>query len=95
MLHQTERDTMTTTTYASDLGKCYAKAEDGFYRLYKVDGYWTIYLVSKELIWDEDYNFTQGTRLEATRGGFISHPDEFLSGVYELQCEAKALARDI
>jgi hypothetical protein len=86
---------MTTTTYATDLGKCYNKTDDGFYRLYKVDGYWTIYLVSKELIWDKDYNFTEGTRLTATYGGLISHPDEFLSGVYELQCEAKALARDI
>ena len=85
----------TNTTYTTDLGKCYKKTKDGRFHLYKVDGYWTIYLVSKELIWDADYSFTEGTRLEATFGGYISDPENFDIGCYELQCELKALAADL
>ncbi len=85
---------MSKTTYASELGKCYNKTKDGRFRLYKVEGLWAIYLVSKELIWDADYNFTEGTRLEATLGGYIADPDNFEIGVYELECELRAMATD-
>jgi hypothetical protein len=84
----------TKTTYASELGKCYNKTTDGFYRLYKADGLWAIYLVSKELIWDTDYNFTEGTRLQATLGGYIADPENFEIGVEAIKEEADALARE-
>jgi hypothetical protein len=85
---------MTTTTYAADLGKCYNKTEDGRFRLYKVDNAWTIYLVSKELIWGADHSITWGTRLEATFLGYISEPENFDIGVYEVECELRAMAAD-
>ena len=75
----------TTTTYAADLGKCYNKTEDGHYRLYNVDGFWVIYLVYKG----------DSGRLEATQGGYISDPDNFDIGVYELECEAREMMREL
>jgi hypothetical protein len=71
-------------TFASDLGKCYAKAEDGYYRLYNVDGYWTIYLVHKG----------DSGRLEAVHGGYITEPDSFEYGVDVLKEELYWLAQD-
>jgi hypothetical protein len=83
------------TTYASDLGKCYAKAEDGYYRLYKVDGLWAIYLVNKEMIWAEDFSsYTTGTRLQAVLGGYISDPENFEMGVDSIKEELHYLAQD-
>jgi hypothetical protein len=74
-----------TTTYASDLGKCYNKTEDGFFRLYKEngkpDGAWTIYLVTKG----------DSGLLEATHGGYLSDPENFEIGVFELQDELRGL----
>lgn len=84
-----------TTTYASDLGKCYNKTKDGRFRLYKVDGMWAIYLVSKEILWDKmpegATKFVYGTRLEATHGGYLSDPENFDIGVYELECELRSM----
>jgi hypothetical protein len=78
---------MTTTTYASDLGKCYNKTEDGGYRLYREDGKpngaWVIYFVYKG----------DSGRLEAYPGGYLSDPDNFDIGVYELECESRELER--
>lgn len=82
-------------TYANELGKCYNKTEDGFYRLYKVEGMWAIYLVSKEILWDkmaEDATeLVYGTRLEATLGGYISDPENFEYGVNSLKEELRYL----
>lgn len=65
---------MTTSTIkAADLGKCYAKADGGFYRLYKVDGFWTIYLVTSEGV---------------AFGGYISDKDNFEMGVDALKEES-------
>lgn len=63
----------TSTTTAAALGKCYAKTEDGFYRLYKVDGYWTIYLVTSEGV---------------AFGGYITDKENFEMGVDTLKEEA-------
>jgi hypothetical protein len=59
------------TTYASELGKCYAKR--GNLRIYRENGTGSlaVYLVTRELLWDADYNFKKGTRLEATRVGYV------------------------
>jgi hypothetical protein len=81
-----------TTTYASELGKCYNKTADGFYRLYKVDGLWAIYLVMKEFHLNEaGDDFIEGTRLTATFGGYLSDPANFEFGVSELKAEIDAL----
>jgi hypothetical protein len=72
-------------TFAAELGKCYNKTEDGFYRLYNVDGYWVIYLVLKG----------DSGRLEATQAGYISDPDNFEIGVYELECENREMMREL
>jgi hypothetical protein len=72
-------------TFAKDLGKCYDKSEDGFYRLYNVDGYWVIYLVLKG----------DSGRLEATQAGYITEPDAFDYGVYVLECEEREMMREL
>jgi hypothetical protein len=66
---------------ASDLGRCYARSESGFYRLYKVDGLWAIYLVSK----------IEGIEGDATFGGYISDPMNFEYGIEVLKENAKYL----
>lgn len=71
-------------TFATDLGKCYAKAEDGYYRLYKEGNYWTIYLVHKG----------DSGRLEAVRGGYISDPDNFEEGIDAIKEELYYLGLD-
>jgi hypothetical protein len=78
---------MTDTTYASSLGKCYAKSETGFYRLYKVDGLWTIYLVLREFSYASG-ELVEGKRLTATFGGYISDPSNFEIGVAALEAES-------
>lgn len=71
-------------TYANELGKCYAKSESGFYRLYKVDGLWSIYLVSED----------ESGRLAAAFGGYITDPENFEYGVAALREELLSLAAD-
>jgi hypothetical protein len=85
---------MSETTYASSLGTCYAKSADGSYRLYKVDGSWVIYLVSKEIFWNADYTFTTGKKLVATFGGYITSPESFDYGVDQLEEESRCLAAE-
>jgi hypothetical protein len=75
---------MLETTYASSLGTCYAKSADGSYRLYKVDGSWVIYLVSKG----------ESGRLEATFGGYITDRENFDYGVDQLEEEGRCLAAE-
>ena len=83
---------MATKVMVSELGKCYNKSADGFYRLYKTDGLWTIYLVGKEMIWNEDNSdYILGNKLEAVFGGYISEPENFEYGVDALKSEARYL----
>ena len=83
---------MNTKVMVSELGKCYNKSEDGRYRLYKTDGLWTIYLVGKEMIWNEDNSdYTLGTKLEAIFCGYISEPENFDYGVDTLKSESRYL----
>ena len=72
---------MSNITYASALGKCYAKSADGFYRLFKVEGAWTIYSVAKG----------ESGRLEAVFGGYITDPENFDYGVDLLEEELRCL----
>jgi hypothetical protein len=86
---------MSGSIKVSELGKCYAKADGGHYRLFKVDGLWAIYLVSKEMIWNEaGTDYTLGKTLEATFGGYVSDPDNFDIGVDALKEEAYYLMKD-
>jgi hypothetical protein len=80
---------MSSVVKVSELGKCYAKAEDGHYRLFKVDGLWAIYLVGPEMIWNEEgTDYILGKTLEANLGGYISDPENFEMGVDSLKEEA-------
>jgi len=87
---------MSKSTYkVSELGKCYATADGGHYRLFKVDGLWAICLVSREMIWNEDNtDYVLGKGLEAVVGGYISDPDNFEIGVDSLMEEAAYLAAE-
>ena len=77
----------------AELGVCYAQAEGGHFRLYKVDGLWAIYLVSKEWIWNEDNTgYTVGEALEGVFGGHISDPDNFEYGVEAIKEELRYLS---
>lgn len=78
---------------ASELGKCYAQTEDGFYRLYKVEGSWGIYMVTRELIWNEDGSHHYGKQLEATWAGSLSDPENFELGVDVIKEELYYLAQ--
>ena len=86
---------MRKTTYAAELGKCYAETSDGHIRAYKEGGLFRLYLVSRELIWNDDNtDFTVSNRLEAVATDIhIRDIDNFEMAVYELQCELNSLAK--
>ena len=87
---------MRKTTYAAELGKCYAETSDGHIRAYKEGGLFRLYLVSRELIWNDDNtDFTVSNRLEAVATDVhIAHIDNFDMAVYEVQCELNSLAKE-
>ena len=86
---------MIKEVYASELGKCYAKSNGGFMRLYKVDGNYSIYLVSREAFFNDDCTAVMyGKRLTASFGGHLNDPANFESGCWELQQNLAILARD-
>jgi hypothetical protein len=72
---------MEKTIYASDLGKCYAKAENGFYRLYREARGWGIGCYSLFLVTKED------GRLTATWAGYVSELENFAYAVDEVKAE--------
>lgn len=86
---------MRKATYATELGKCYAKTSDGHIRAYKDGELFRLYLVSRELIWNDDNtDFTFSNRLEAVATDIhIRDIDNFEMAVYELQCELNSLAK--
>ena len=90
----TETEEMTKATYATELGKCYAKTSDGHIRAYKDGALFRLYVVSRELIWNDDNtDFTFSNRLEAVATDIhIRDIDNFEMAVYELQCELNSLA---
>ena len=78
------------TTYAADLGKCYAKKDN--YRAYKDGGLFAIYMVGKELIWNADStDYKVGTKLEAVHVGYIRDIDNFESAVQDLKVEMHSM----
>lgn len=87
---------MRKTTYATELGKCYAKTDDGRIRAYKDGGLFRLYLVGRELIWNDDNtDFTFSNRLEAVASDIhIRNIENFDMAVYELQCELNYLAKE-
>jgi len=86
---------MTKTTYAAELGKCYAKTADGHIRAYKDGGLFRLYLVGREMIWNADITDCKiGNRLEAVATDVhIREIESFDSAVYELQCELNYLVK--
>lgn len=83
---------MTTTTYASDLGKCYAEAENGKFRAYKDGGMFRVYLCGKEMNFDANYNFIgYGKRIEASGMTYFTHLDDFLTAVEDCKDELNYL----
>jgi hypothetical protein len=67
---------MSNTTYASELGKCVAK--EGNYRAFKDGGIYALYIVGKELIWNDDItDYKVGTRLEAVKVGYFTKIENF------------------
>ena len=87
---------MRKTTYAAELGKCYAETSDGHIRAYKEGGLFRLYLVSRELIWNADNtDFTVSNRLEAVASDIhIRNIENFDMAVYELQCELNYLVKE-
>ena len=85
---------MTKTTYAADLGKCYAKTADGRIRAYKDGGLFRLYLVGREMLWNADntkYHFSNRFEAEATSVHF-RHIESFDEAVDELREELAYLA---
>ena len=67
---------MTKTIYASELGKCVRKENN--YRAYKDGGMFALYMVAKEMIWNEDNtDYKVGTRLEAVKVGYFTKIENF------------------
>lgn len=67
---------MTKTIYANELGKCVAK--EGNYRAFKDGGIYALYMVAKELIWNDDNtDYKVGTRLEAVKVGYFTKIENF------------------
>jgi hypothetical protein len=87
---------MRKTTYAAELGKCYAETSDGHIRAYKEGGLFRLYLVGRELIWNDDNtDYTVSNRLEAVASDIhIRNIENFDMAVYELQCELNYLAKE-
>lgn len=86
---------MSKSIKVSELGKCYATADGGHYRLFKVEGMWAIYLVGPEMIWNEaGTDYTLGKTLVAEFGGYVSDPDNFEIGVDSLKEEAYYLMKE-
>jgi len=57
---------------------------------------WAIYLVGRELIWNEaGTDYVSGSKLVATFGGYISEKDNFEIGVAALKEEAAYLDKQL
>ena len=83
---------MIKTTYASDLGKCFAKNDN--YRAYKDGGLFAIYMVAPELIWNADNtDYTVGKKLEAVQVGYIANIENFEMAVDELKMEMSLMMK--
>ena len=87
---------MRKTTYAAELGKCYAKTGDGHIRAYKDGGLFRLYFVGRERVWNNDKTDTKfSNRLEAVASDiYIRNIENFDMAVYELQCELNYLAKE-
>lgn len=83
---------MIKTIYASELGKAVAK--NGKYRAYKDGEVYAIYSVAPELIWDANYNFTVGKKLEAIHRGYVAHIENFEMACVELDIETAYLMKE-
>ena len=83
------------TTYATELGKCYAKTNDGRIRAYKDGGLFRLYLVGREMLWSDNSEFLgYSNRLEAIATDIhIRNIENFEMAVYELQSELNYLAK--
>lgn len=87
---------MRKTTYAAELGKCYAETSDGHIRAYKEGGLFRLYLVGRELIWNDDNtDFTVSNRLEAVASDiYIRNIENFDMAVHRTQCELNYLVKE-
>jgi hypothetical protein len=84
-----------TKKYANELGKCYAKTNDGRFRAYKDGGLFRIYLCGREMKFDSDYNFVgYGKRIEAVGSDVhFKNIENFDAAVYEVECELNYLMK--
>ena len=73
------------TIYANSLGKP-VKALRSF-RLYKESDCYSLWHISREVIWDADYNFTMGKRLVAVQAGYVYRLENFELAVEQAEDE--------
>jgi len=65
-----------TTTYADELGKCYAKRGSLRIHTEPSSGMLAVYSVAREMLWDAEYNYLGlGDRLEAVLIGYVADID--------------------
>lgn len=79
-----------TTTYANELGKCYAQRNN--LRVYKDRDLFGIYIVAKEWDFDANDNIIEGEREEAVLVGYVSDLAnlEYAFDMAELEIKATA-----
>lgn len=75
--------------YAKDLGKCVAKNDK--YRLIQEGSYYRLYLISREVIWNDDLTFKMTNRKVATPVGYVNNPANFDTAVEVAEEEIRSL----
>lgn len=80
---------MAKTVYANELGKCYAKNENGNLRLYKEGNLFRLYSVGREMLWSDDSEFLgYSNKLEAVATDiYLRDADNFDMACYEYEIE--------
>lgn len=85
---------MQKQTYAKDLGKTVAKTEK--YRLVQEGNYYRLYLISREVIWNDDLTFKTTNRKVAVSVGYVNNPANFETAIEVAEEELRSLmAEDV
>lgn len=79
-----------------ELGKCYAKTNDGRIRAFKEGKVFRLYLVGRKMMWSADNELLGFSKtLEAIETDvYFRDLENFMAAVYELQCELNSLMKN-